>query len=108
MSHTPATMPNAAPAEVTPDLDRDALTNTRQLRPWKVVVLDCNCHSFRDVEIALCAHVPGMTLARAKALAVEIDGTGAAVVATVPRELAEHIADGLGRRGLRVRTEPDA
>ena len=108
MSHTPAAMPTQTPAEVTPDLDRDAIANTRQLRPWKVLVLDCNCHSFRDVEIALCVCVPGMTLDRAKALAVEIDGTGSAVVATVPRELAEHIADGLGRRGLRVRVESDS
>ncbi len=108
MSDTPAAMPNAAPAEVTPDLDRDVIANTRQLRPWKVVVLDCNCHSFRDVEVALCVCVPGMTLARAKALAVEIDGTGAAVVATVPRELAEHIGEGLTRRGLRVRVESDS
>jgi ATP-dependent Clp protease adaptor protein ClpS len=97
-------------APATPDIriDPEALSRVRQLRPHKVVVLDCQCHSFDDVEHALCQIIPGMTRPKAHAHAWEIHTTGASVVATAPRERAEHFGDQLRSRGLRVSVEPDA
>lgn len=88
-------------------LDREALSKLRQLRPHKVVVLDCQCHSFDDVEVAL-VRVIGMSRDRAHEHAWEIHTTGASVVATAPKERAEHFAAQLKQRGLRVILEEDA
>jgi len=105
-------MAGAAPPETRPDvdvdLDVDVLRAVRQLRPHKVVVLDCMCHSFDDVEQALCRFIPNMTWERAHAHATEIHTTGASVVATAPKEQAEHFGDRLRSRGLRVRVEEDS
>ena len=30
-----------------------------------MIVLDCQCHTFEDVELALCRVIPGMTRAKA-------------------------------------------
>ena len=49
------------PTITRPDLDRDQDVKPKALRPYKVVVLDCSCHTFDDVEIALCRVIPGMT-----------------------------------------------
>jgi ATP-dependent Clp protease adaptor protein ClpS len=97
-------------APATPDItfDPEVLSRVRQLRPHKVVVLDCQCHTFDDVEQALCQVIPGMTRPRANAHAWEIHTSGASVVATAPRERAEHFGGQLRRRGLRVKVELDA
>lgn len=73
-----------------------------------MVVLDCQCHSFDDVERALCRFIPGMTAERAHAHAWEVHTTGASVVVTAPREQAEHYGQQLAGRGLRVRVEEDS
>jgi len=41
---------NAGPATVRPDLDEEVIARLRALPPFKVVVLDCQCHTFDDVE----------------------------------------------------------
>jgi ATP-dependent Clp protease adapter protein ClpS len=89
------------------DIDYDVLGKVRQLRPHKVVVLNCSCHSFDDVERALCRFIPRMTRQRAHQHATEIHTTGASVVAVAPKEEAEHYGAGLSSRGLRVRIEED-
>ena len=99
-------MAPAAP-DIGVELDQDTLARVRQLRPHKVVVLDCNCHSFDDVERALCRIIPGMTRPKAREHAWEIHTTGASVVATAPKERAEHYGEQLKARGLRVTVEPD-
>jgi len=96
-----------APVAPDVDLDLDLLRNVQQLRPHKVVVLDCQCHSFDDVETALCRVVPGMTRSKANAHAWEIHTTGASIVATAPRERAEHFGSQLAGFGLRVTVELD-
>ena len=42
-----------APIITRPDLERDQDVKPKALRPYRVIVLDCNCHTFDDVEIAL-------------------------------------------------------
>ena len=95
------------PTITRPDLDRDQDVEPKALRPWRVVVLDCNCHSFDDVEIALCRIIPGMTRQKAHQHAWEIHTTGASVVARAPKERAELYHEQLAARGLRVTIEPD-
>ena len=98
----------AAPSVPDTGIDVEALGRVRQLRPHKVVVLDCQCHSFDDVEHALCRVIPGMSRPKANAHAWEIHTSGASVVATAPQERAEHFAEQLRRHGLRVTVEEDA
>ncbi len=89
-------------------LDERTIASLRQFRPHKVVVLDCQCHTFDDVERALCRVIPGMSRPRAHEHAWEIHTTGASVVATAPKEQAEHFGQQLKARGLRVTVEEDA
>jgi len=88
-----------------PDIDEEQLT--RLLPPYRVVVLDCSCHTFEDVEIALCRVIAGMTRQKAHQHAWEIHTSGASVVARAPKERAEHYQEQLTARGLRVTIEPD-
>ena len=94
-------------APVLPDVDEEVRERLRTLPHWKVVVLDCNCHTFDDVEVALCRVIPGMSRSKAHQHAWEIHTTGASVVARAPKERAELYQEQLGRRGLRVTIEPD-
>ncbi len=98
---------SVGPTITRPDLDEEIRSRPKALRPFKVVVLDCNCHTFDDVEIALCLVIPGMTRAKAHQHAYEIHTTGASVVARAPKERAEHYQEQLAARGLRVTIEPD-
>src|SRR5918998_1126669 len=95
------------PAPTLPDIDEEIRARLRALRPYKVVVLDCQCHTFDDVEIALCRVIAGMTRQKAHQHAWEIHTTGASVVARGPKERAEHYQEQLAARGLRVTIEPD-
>jgi ATP-dependent Clp protease adaptor protein ClpS len=96
-----------APVVTKPDLDEVRDVKPKALRPYKVVVLDCNCHTFDDVEVALCRVIPGMTRSKAHQHAWEIHTTGASVVARAPKERAELYQEQLSARGLRVTIEPD-
>jgi ATP-dependent Clp protease adaptor protein ClpS len=93
------------PETALPDLE--SLARIAAFRPHKVVVLDCNCHTFDDVERALMRYIPGMTWEQAHRHANEVHFTGASVVARAPKERAEHMGQGLKACGLRVSVEPD-
>ena len=95
------------PTITKPDLDEEILSRLRALPPYREVVLDCNCHTFDDVEVELCRVIPGMTRQKAHQHAWEIHTTGASVVARAPKERAEHYQAQLAARGLRVTIEPD-
>ena len=81
--HTPRLQSPASPTPTItrPDLDEVRDVKPKALRPYRVIVLDCNCHTFDDVEIALCRIIPGMTRPKAHQHAWEIHTTGASVVA---------------------------
>ena len=95
------------PTITRPDLDEETIARLRAIPPYKVVVLDCQCHSFDDVERALCRIIPGMSRPKAHQHAWEIHTTGASVVARAPKERAELYQHQLAARGLRVTIEPD-
>ena len=105
--HTPPADLGASvsPVVTKPEIDEERLT--RLLPPYRVVVLDCSCHTFDDVEVALCRVIPGMTRPKAHQHAWEIHTTGASVVARAPKERAELYQEQLAARGLRVTIEPD-
>src|SRR3954453_23282443 len=107
--HTPRLQGPASPTPTItrPDLDRDQDVKPKGLRPHKVVVLDCNCHTFDDVEIALCRVIPGMTRPKAHQHAWEIHTTVSSVVVRAPKARAELFQEQLAARGLRVTIEPD-
>ncbi len=92
---------------ILPDVDEEVRSRLLALPPFKVIVLDCQCHTFDDVELALCRIIPGMTRAKAHQHAWEIHTTGASVVARAPKERAELYGEQLATRGLRVSIEPD-
>ncbi len=106
-AEAPVTVSPAGPTTTRPGLDEDVRTQSRALRPHKVVVLDCQCHTFDDVEVALCRVIPGMSRPKAHQHAWEIHTTGASVVAWAPKERAELYQEELAARGLRVTIEPD-
>jgi len=92
---------------ILPDVDEEVRSRLLALPPFKVIVLDCQCHTFDDVELALCRIIPGMTRAKAHQHAWEIHTAGASVVARAPKERAELYGEQLATRGLRVSIEPD-
>ena len=98
---------SATPTIVQPDVEDELRAKLRALPPYRVVVLDCNCHTFDDVELALCRVIPGMTRAKAHQHAYEIHTSGASVVARAPKERAELYQERLAAHGLRVTIEPD-
>jgi ATP-dependent Clp protease adapter protein ClpS len=100
-------MASVGPTTTRPDLGIDQEKLTRLLPPFKVVVLDCSCHTFDEVEVALCRTIPRMTREKAHQHAWEIHTTGASVVARAPKERAELYQHQLAARGLRVTIEPD-
>jgi ATP-dependent Clp protease adaptor protein ClpS len=97
---TPAVLPDTG----APEFDADLLV--RRLPPYKVIVHDSPVHTFQDVITVLCRVVDGMTPQRALGHATEVHTTGASVVATVPKERAEHYQQGIGAIGLKVSIEP--
>jgi len=68
----------------------------------RVIVYNCNCHTYQQVIALLCKYVPGMTSSRAFELAYQIDHEGEAMVFEGEIQQAEQIAAGLASGGLRV------
>src|SRR5215510_6188598 len=58
---------------------------------WKTVLINCNCHSFDEVERQLLKAVR-CTLSRARQIAWEVHSRGSAVVYSGPRERCEAVA----------------
>ena len=98
---------SVGPTITRPDVDEADRERLQQIPWYRVVVLDCNCHSFDDVEVALARVIPGMTRGKAHQHAWEIHTTGASVVARAPKERAELYQEQLAARGLRVTIEAD-
>lgn len=68
----------------------------------KVVVYNCNCHTYQQVIQLFCEAIPGMNPQKAFELAYQIDHQGSATVYTGDTKTAEGIAKHLGGGGLRV------
>jgi ATP-dependent Clp protease adaptor protein ClpS len=68
----------------------------------RVIVFNCECHTYEQVIALFCQYIPGMNSTKAFELAWKIDHDGEAIVFTGALEQAEDIAAKLGGGGLRV------
>ena len=89
----------AAPVPATTE---EAQTSTGDQLGGRVIVYNCDCHTYQQVIALLCQAVPKMTPARAFELAYRIDHTGSAEVYSGAHETCEQIAKMLAEGGLRV------
>lgn len=90
-------MPTMKPAR----LDRPEDT-ARASGGWRTVLLNCDCHTFDEVERQLMKAVR-CSLARARELSWQVHNTGSAVVYEGPRERCEAVASVLEDIRLRVK-----
>ena len=68
----------------------------------RVVVFNCDCHTYQQVIDLFCRFIPGMTSAKAFELAYRIDHEGEAVVYSGSLEQVEEVAAKLTGGGLKV------
>jgi ATP-dependent Clp protease adaptor protein ClpS len=68
----------------------------------RVIVYNCECHTYQQVIALFCQYIPGMTSQKAFELAWKIDHDGEAIVFAGPLAQAEEIATMLAGGGLRV------
>ena len=81
---------------VTTSIDTGAGTDAR------VIVFNCECHTYEQVIALFCQYIPGMNSTKAFELAWKIDHEGEAIVFAGSLEQAEEIASKLAGGGLRV------
>jgi len=82
-------------------IEETAVTTGDQLG-GRVIVYNCDCHSYQQVIDLLCRAVPNMTPTRAFELAYKIDHTGSAEVYSGEHKVCEQVAVILAEGGLRV------
>ena len=68
----------------------------------RVIVFNCECHTYDQVIALFCQYIPGMNPTKAFELAWKIDHDGEAIVFTGKLEQAEEIAGKLAGGGLQV------
>lgn len=95
-------MPTPATPETIPDITEEVRTGSGTDFESRVVVYNCDCHTYQQVIELFCRFIPGMTSTRAFELAYRIDHDGEAIVFTGATEQAELIAAKLAGGGLRV------
>ena len=70
--------------------------------PWKVVLFNCDCHTFDEVENVVMKAIR-CTLSRARQISNEVNSRGSAIVYDGPLERCEAVADVIGAIGLKVK-----
>jgi ATP-dependent Clp protease adaptor protein ClpS len=90
------------PTAVIPETAEIETPGTRDGLESRVVVYNCNCHTYQQVINLFCEAIPGMNPAKAFELAWRIDHEGSAVVYRGEPKAAEGIAKHLAGGGLRV------
>ena len=68
----------------------------------RVIVFNCECHTYQQVIDLFCQFIPGMSSSKAFELAWKIDHNGEAIVFAGSLDQAEDIAMKLAGGGLRV------
>jgi ATP-dependent Clp protease adaptor protein ClpS len=95
-------MSETVPVVVTPETTTDEHTTTGDGLEARVIVYNCNCHTYQQVISLFCEVIPGMNPTKAFELAWRIDHEGSAMVFNGEPETAEGIAKHLAGGGLRV------
>jgi ATP-dependent Clp protease adaptor protein ClpS len=85
-----------------PETIEDQETGAANGLDARVVVYNCNCHTYQQVITLFCQAIPGMNPNKAFELAYRIDHQGSAVVYQGELKIAEEIAKKLADGGLRV------
>lgn len=92
-----------APAPIaTPKTAETTSTGVGNALEARVVVYNCDCHTYQQVIDLFCECIPGMNSSKAFELAWKIDHDGEAVVFAGSWKQAEEIAKKLASGGLRV------
>jgi len=86
----------------TPLVTETPSTGTGDGLEARVVVYNCECHTYQQVIALFCQCIPGMNPSKAFELAWKIDHHGEAVVFEGTWKQAEEIAGKLAGGGLRV------
>jgi ATP-dependent Clp protease adaptor protein ClpS len=68
----------------------------------RIIVFNCECHTYYEVIALFCQFIPGMNSTKAFELAWKIDHDGEAIVFAGALTEAEEIAQKLAGGGLRV------
>ncbi len=79
------------PVETEQDKVRESENASGGASPWKVILFNCDCHSFDDVERQLMKAIH-CSLARARDFAWEVHSQGSAAVYSGARERCEAVA----------------
>ncbi|MGH7209138.1 MAG: ATP-dependent Clp protease adaptor ClpS [Nitrospiraceae bacterium] len=85
-----------------PEAIEEQSTGTVDSLEARVIVYNCNCHTYQQVIELFCATIPAMNPTRAFELAWRIDHEGSATVYSGERNTAEAIGKYLVAGGLRV------
>lgn len=93
-----ATLPSAP----VPEVLEETTTGTDDELGARVIVYNCDCHTYQQVIDLLCRAVPKMTPTRAFELAYRIDHAGSAEVYSGAHKICEQVAVILADGGLRV------
>lgn len=83
-------------------LEEDATTDSGHADGWRVILFNCDCHSFDEVERVLIK-ATRCSLAKARAISTEVHTKGSAIVYNGPRERCEAVAEVIGSIGLAVK-----
>jgi ATP-dependent Clp protease adaptor protein ClpS len=95
-------MPTPATPETIPTVTEDVETGSGNGLEARVIVYNCECHTYQQVIDLFCRFIPGMTPSKAFELAYRIDHEGEAMVYAGESEQAEEVAAKLAGGGLRV------
>ena len=98
----PAVLPDERILEA-PD-EREQRTPPGQDGPYLVILYNCDCHSFEEVEAQL-QKATGCTQEKAEAFAMEVHTSGRAVVYSGSDEECERVANILRQIRLQVETD---
>jgi ATP-dependent Clp protease adaptor protein ClpS len=97
-----ARMSDGSTIVIVPASVEEQSTGTGDGLEARVVVYNCDCHTYQQVIDLFCKAIPGMTRRRAFELAWQIDHHGSATVYSGEPKTAEGIAKILADGGLRV------
>jgi len=95
-------MPTPSTPQTIPDVTEDVQTGSGDGFEARVIVYNCECHTYQQVIDLFCRFIPGMTSSKAFELAYRIDHEGEAMVFAGTSEQAEEVAAKLAGGGLRV------
>jgi ATP-dependent Clp protease adaptor protein ClpS len=95
-------MPTPSTPLAVPSVIENVSTGSGDGLEARVIVYNCDCHTYQQVIDLFCRFIPGMTSSKAFELAYRIDHQGEAVVFAGETAQAEEIAGKLAGGGLRV------